>query len=413
VFSGPITVTSNAPVTGGSALKIRSAGEVKFDSSVNANAAADLNVDVHGDSISLDGSMTATGGIELLAANNLTLAAVNVTADSDLANGGNLLLRADSDLQAGGNLSAQAASELTGAEVELSGAEVQTGRTEARIGDARITAGGSAVLAGATISTAASVQVRAALDIFVGESISAFGTAALTADFDSTGTGLIAQSTGQISAAAGVFSAAAGISGSGSPGLPAGLTVRLGTISAQNTGSGDIRIVQVAAGGSLAVNLLKNSNGSAVVHVLDGSLTDNNGQDLNLDADTAELYVTGGNIGSGSTDIFRGTFDPLEVKVSNQLTISAPSGFAALSGVMDGPVVLTAQSALLQSSGDVDLSAIAPVITANLAVISGGHVTTPDAGLAVTGDLRIESQTISSAIQLFLARQVPVRTGSC
>ncbi|MEY2727576.1 MAG: hypothetical protein RLZZ458_3443, partial [Planctomycetota bacterium] len=397
LFAGPVTVRANAPGSGSSAFKIRSAGQVNLGDSVKAIAAGDLNIDVRAESILVNGSVTATGEIDLRTTASLAIAAVNVTADSDSANGGKLFLQADSDLQRGGDFSAAAGSTLTGAAVDLSGAQVLSGKTTAQTGDVRITTGGSAVLDGVTTSTTGSVIVKAGLDLFIQEAITVAGNAELRADADANGTGLIKQTAGNIQAAAGVFSAAEGINGSGSPGQPAGVTVRLGTLSASNTGSGDLRIVQSADGGNLSVTLIENPNAAVVLHVLNGSLIDDNGQSTNINANSAEIYLTGGSVGTGSTDIFRGIFDPFEVRVATQLIISAPDGFVAVSGDFGGAITLTAESAVLQSGGDINLSSTAPVIAANLAVISGGRVTTPDSGLAVTGDLRLEALTTSSA----------------
>ncbi|MFM7038646.1 MAG: beta strand repeat-containing protein, partial [Planctomycetaceae bacterium] len=394
-FTAAVTVSSNGPGTPPVAFRVRSLGNVDIDGTVTANASGGLGIDVAGVDININRDMQATGSISVRASRDLSVAAVTVTADSD-ANGGVLRLRGDDDLQNGGMLQAAAGSVLKGASVDLAAAEILLHTVTAASGDVLIVSGGSATLNNTVKSTTGAVVVRAASNLAIAGDLSAALHAELRADTDLNGTGAISQTAGIVTAASGVFSAAAGIDGVGEPGLPAGFTVSLGNVSAINRVSGNLRIVQTAAGGTLTTGLIRNVPGPVVLRVLNGSLADGNGADRNIEAAFADISVTGGSIGSASGDVFRGIFDAIEVDISGAFVVSAPDGFAVVSGHMGGPVSVTAASAYLQSAGDIDLSANAPVINANLAVLSGGIVRTPDAGLAVTGDLRLEANSVSS-----------------
>ncbi|MGV2335510.1 MAG UNVERIFIED_CONTAM: hypothetical protein LVR18_15820 [Planctomycetaceae bacterium] len=394
-FNGAVTVSENGPGAPAAAFRVRSLGSIDIGGTVTATSADGLNIDMAAVDVNIFGNMQATGGISIRASHDLLISGVTITADSD-GNGGILRLRGDDDQQNGGVLQAVAGSKLSGASVDLGAADVVLHTVKALSGDVVVVSGGSVTLNSTVISAAGSVVARANANILINDDVTAATTVELRADFDLSGTGLISQNAGTVSAASGVLSAAEGIDGVGGRGLPSGLTVSLGSLTAVNRASGNLRIVQTAAGGTLNVGLIRNLQGPVILSVLDGSLIDGNGADANIEAATADISVVNGSIGSAAGDIFRGGFNPLDVDIAGTLTLSAPDGFAVISGRMGGQVSVTAASAFLQSAGDIDLSTSAPVITNHLAVLSGGHVRIPDAGLAVTGDLRVEAHSISS-----------------
>ncbi|MFM7055659.1 MAG: beta strand repeat-containing protein, partial [Planctomycetota bacterium] len=397
IFTAAVTVSENRPAAPTSALVIRSFGDIFFQGPVTATAVGGLNIDVAGVDITVNGNVQATGSIMISAKGDLSIAGVAITADSDSdVDGGLLRLRGNSDVQDGGFLQAAAGSVLSGAQVDLAGALVVVETITATAGDVMVFSGSAADLRNHVTAAAGSVVVRADNSIGIHGNVTAALDAELQADVDLDGTGFIHQTTGTITAASGIFSAAEGIYGDGSPGLPAGLTVSLSSLSAVNREPGDIRIVQTAAGGTLTAGLVRNVSGLVYLRVVDGSLLDGNGADANIEAAFADIGVFGGSLGTAAGDVFRGSFDAIEVDVAGALTISAPDGFAVVSGHIGGPVSLTASSAWLESAGDLDLTASSPVITSNLAILSGGHVRLPDSGLAVTGDLRLEAQSVSS-----------------
>lgn len=395
LFTAALTVSENGPGTPSSALRVRSLGNVVFNGPVTATAAGALNIDVAGFDITINDNVQATGTITVSASRNLSIAAVLVAADSD-GNGGQLRLRGDADLQDGGILNAAPGSTLSGATVQLAGAGLIVDKLTATAGDAILSSTDTATLNGTLTVAAGSVVVRADGNIYVHDDVTAAVNAEFRADFDLDGSGSIGQTAGTITAASGNFAAAEGIDGAGGRGVPPGLMVSLDSLSAVNRDTGSIRIVQTAAGGNLTTGLIRNVPGPVVLHILDGSLIDGNGSDLNIEAAFADISIHGGSLGSISGDVFRGAVDTIEVNVSGTLSVNAPDGFAVVSGRMGGQVLLTAASAYLQSAGDVNLSGAAPSITNNLAILSGGLVRLPDSGLAVTGDLRLEALSVSS-----------------
>ncbi|MFZ9091452.1 MAG: beta strand repeat-containing protein, partial [Planctomycetaceae bacterium] len=240
-------------------------------------------------------------------------------------------------------------------------------------------------------SSGGQIQIRADRNIDLnGDIQAAGGNIVLAADADTDNTGAITRSAGTLVSNAAILNAAEGI------GSAAAIVTDISTLTATNTFSGRIQVTQNIAGGNLEIDVVSNLSRDVSVKALNGSLTDANGAATNLFAANAILSAIDGSIGGISGDVFKGSFDPLELQLTGNLTASAPAGTIAVTGSFGGSFLITAQAASIVSSGNLNL-ATSTFTSPNLAIISAGLITLPDTGLLISDALRIEALDVDAA----------------
>ena len=138
--------------------------------------------------------------------------------------------------------------------------------------------------------------------------------------------------------------------------------------------------------------------GIAVDIYASGSIIDNNGAALNIQASSGVTRLEAGlDIGFASSDVFKPTpADPLEVR-SAEIEIVAARNVAVHETGSGKVTILTADSAFLTSANDLDLSG-GTITTANLSLLATGTLTLPSSAtpLSVSGDLRIEAADVAA-----------------
>ena len=155
------------------------------------------------------------------------------------------------------------------------------------------------------------------------------------------------------------------------------------------------------ATGTVALSLLDSSAGDVLVS--GSNITDNDGLPDNLDVQGVNVTLTAlpGSIGSTSTNIFRENINAIEVVATGNLVATAATGLIALDTTVGGTVTLTANTAWVESTGNINVVGDVFTVT-NLALIAdsdsdGNGTLTLDNLLSVAGDLRIEGADIVAA----------------
>ncbi len=179
------------------------------------------------------------------------------------------------------------------------------------------------------------------------------------------------------------------------------LRINVDSIQASNSTNNGIRLVE---SDSIAIESLFNS-GRLVQLTAGSNILDGDGLLDDLDIDGGEILIvsTGGSVGSDSADIFKGVFDPIEIRATSSLDISAPAGLIAVDQLDQVTTAnLNASSVVFYS--DSDLNAIASLSVAafaadNIAFIADGNndgsgILTLPQSVAVTADLRIEGHEV-------------------
>ncbi|MFO0535665.1 MAG: beta strand repeat-containing protein, partial [Planctomyces sp.] len=172
-------------------------------------------------------------------------------------------------------------------------------------------------------------------------------------------------------------------------------------LSARNTDSGSVQIVQTAAGGDLTVHLIENLGRDVQLTVEAGSLLDGNDPvgaqpELNIAAGT--VHLTAEHVGAHAERIFANAADPLEIKLTGDLFIDV-DGAAWISGTVLGSTDLTAKSVSMQSDGDLDFRTVTTNGLVNLQLSADGdndgqgNVLLGDS-LTVSGDLALRGADI-------------------
>ena len=114
----------NAVNGGLSAIKLNAPGNIVVNHLV-ATLVPGLNIDIDPTNIDVTGNITASGGVSLLADEDINVTAgVIVTADADNTGGGNLSFLADANQSGVGSITAGPGSVLNGESIELSGVNV-------------------------------------------------------------------------------------------------------------------------------------------------------------------------------------------------------------------------------------------------------------------------------------------------
>jgi hypothetical protein len=116
---------------------------------------------------------------------------------------------------------------------------------------------------------------------------------------------------------------------------------------------------------------------------------------LNITAGNATLTVTNGSIGATSGDVFKGSFNPIEVTLTGNLTATAAGGAVAVSGTVGGMSNISASTGFIQTAGNLNISGLTFTVD-NLALLVGGTLTIADAGFDINGDLRIEAANVET-----------------
>ncbi|MBL8816362.1 MAG: S-layer family protein [Planctomyces sp.] len=387
-LNGAVTVTSNAANGGTDALKINAAGIVQILAPITATAAAGLNVDIDPTDVSVDANITATGQIDITASNNISVAAVTVRSDTD-GNGGTLTITADDDNSGAGDLTAVDGSTLRGHTVTLSAFNIVTDVVTSNVGNLTATAGNDITINDVTTASTAQIQLSARRNIQINANITASTTAQLTADSDGNGTGSISGTAGIVTGTSVILNAAQGIGDAGA------IQTNAGQWTATNTTSGQIRLSEVAAGGSVTLNAINNGNRDVTLDTANGSMTDGNGAVTNITAGNATITAVNGSIGATSSDVFKGTFDPIEVNLTGNLNATAATGTVAISGTVGGTTTINATTGFVQSAANLNVAGDVFTVT-NLALITTATLTIADAGFTIAGDLRIEAANVEA-----------------
>ncbi|MCO6459577.1 MAG: choice-of-anchor D domain-containing protein [Pirellulaceae bacterium] len=155
-----ITAAANTVNGNTDTIKIVAAGTVNVNGPLTATSAPDLNIDIDPVDVNVNANMTATGDIDIVADNDVTIAGgVTIEADSDNMvgeTGGTLTIIADLDDNiddgTGGTLLANVGSNLLGAVVDLGGDVVIVDNMTGKVDDAEIFAHVDATLTGAAVA---------------------------------------------------------------------------------------------------------------------------------------------------------------------------------------------------------------------------------------------------------------------
>ncbi|MCO6459575.1 MAG: VCBS repeat-containing protein, partial [Pirellulaceae bacterium] len=186
-----ITAGGNTAGGGTAAIKLDTTlGDVTVNGPLTATSAGGLNIDIDPVDVFINANQTATGDIDIVADNDVTVAAgVTIEADSDNMGGmagGTLTIIADLDDDVddgtGGTLLANAGSNLLGAIVELSGDVVIVDDVTGKVDDVIITADVDATLTGAA-SAANLLRITALLgDALIAATASAVAMGSIELD---------------------------------------------------------------------------------------------------------------------------------------------------------------------------------------------------------------------------------------
>lgn len=172
------------------------------------------------------------------------------------------------------------------------------------------------------------------------------------------------------------------------------------TLVANGVGS-DVRVASVTAGVSFGdVSITAQGN------IIDA---DGDPDDLDISGNDIFLAATAGSVGGTSGDIFKGTFDAIEVVAGGNLTASALAGAVALDAQVGGLSTYAAQSLVLVSDGDLDVTGEDFSGVTNLALIADADrdsvgVLTLDSPLSVVGDLRLQGADIDGGVNPLVLR---------
>ena len=404
-FNDTVTVSANnAPGT--NALKTNAAGTVTIDGSIVATAATGLNVDIDPVDVNVNANMTATGGIDITASNDVTIAAVTVQADTDATGGGTLNITADdaTDADGAGDLSANTASTLRGHTVNLDGFNVTTGIVTADTGNATITANNEITLnAAVTATTAQAVVTAAADDVNIGADVSA-GT---NVDIDAT-TGSVLQTAGDVTAGGSVAIDAGttvDLDGTIGTGTAIGTTVTIGgnvtpstvTIDGDVTADGAVTVDSTGSvdiGGTASTDITTSADDISVTAGTTLTQTagtiDSNGGAVSFDAGT-DATVDGSTLTGGGTasitadnDISFGAASSVDTETGSTavVTVTADNDTAAGGGIsMTDGAVIDAWGGNLNVSATDDIAIALLRSSATTTVNStSGAITDSDAG---------------------------------
>ncbi len=191
-----------------------------------------------------------------------------------------------------------------------------------------------------------------------------------------------------------------------------GVDTSLNRIQLFATGmNGDVIVHRVYAGpnqGDVTIEAARNLlDGADVTGIVDIS-----GHNLRLTA-------IAGRVGGSWTDLFRASFDPLEVNATGNLFATAPTGSLAIAPTVGGNITLSAPDAVLVSAGDLTVTSLNITATTNLALIAdsdrNGVGTLAIGGpLELSGDLRIQAADVAAGLQpiRFTANRIAFRVGT-
>ncbi|MCO6456925.1 MAG: autotransporter-associated beta strand repeat-containing protein [Pirellulaceae bacterium] len=190
-----ITAGTNTAGGGTAAIKLDTdTGNVTVNGPLTATAAPGLNIDIDPVDVNVNADITATGDIDIVADNDVTVAAgVTIEADSDNLggmSGGTLTILADFDDDVddgtGGTLLGNVGSNLLGAIVFLAGDVGIVDNMTGKVDDAQIVADVDATLTGAAVA-ADDVLITALLgDVVIAATASAMAVDDVELDADGT-----------------------------------------------------------------------------------------------------------------------------------------------------------------------------------------------------------------------------------
>ncbi|MFM7835833.1 MAG: DUF4097 family beta strand repeat-containing protein, partial [Planctomycetaceae bacterium] len=175
------------------------------------------------------------------------------------------------------------------------------------------------------------------------------------------------------------------------------------SLTAINTVSGSLEIIEGGGPGNLSIGRVENIGRFVRLQVTNGSLTDgNDGPGIQPNIRAHDLLLqTSADIGSSGPNLFPLFRNHIEVELTGNLTAAAP-GFAAFFGRIDGQLNVQAHDLTLASFGDVDFTRSGQSELQGLALIAdfdgkgSGTVLLPDQ-LSLPESLLIQGADVSAA----------------
>jgi len=417
-LNAAVSSTTGSILITGDAINQNAGGNISTGGTGTVTATAD-----NGSITMADGTTTttATGSISYSATDNVALSqlistsgALNVTADSDTNGTGAI---SDNTAAETPNLTTSSAATLNAAQgIGAAGAaDIDTAigtlvATNSTTGNIFIQELNDLILGGSGVRTLAgngniNIDVDAG-NLTVNSVVTADGAGNVTLNADA---GTIALNTAVSSTIGSILITGDAINqnlggnistgGAGTVTVAAdngGITMVDGSTTTSTNGT-----ITYNAAGIIALSLLDSTAGD--VSVSGTSITDNDDLPDSLDVRGANVTLTAlpGSIGSVSSSIFRENINAIEVIASGNLVASAITGLVALNATVAGTVALTANTAWLESTGDINFVGVLFTVT-NLALIAdsdsdGIGTLTLGNSLSVVGDLRVEGADIVAA----------------
>ncbi|TWB71841.1 hypothetical protein FBZ87_10685 [Nitrospirillum amazonense] len=185
----------------------------------------------------------------------------------------------------------------------------------------------------------------------------------------------------------------------------AGPTTVVSATATSTTGGGNDITITAATGnltiGAISTNTASLNGGTLTLTATNGSILARAGSDTNLTGYNASLSSKSG-IGT-LTDFASGAGAPIVTAVTNLTSLSATDAGSIINVKQTGNLTLgtgtnvtlgTNGSVYLQATGNINVSSGLPNVgTGNLALLAGGTLTLPSAGVSTQGDLYLKGVT--------------------
>jgi hypothetical protein len=350
-----------------------------------------------GDGIALQAAVNSNGGlIDIDAVTSVTSSGVGtMTTTAQAANGASGAV----DIDAGTSVTLSGNIITTGVAINGAGGNVNIDTVNGSITVSGIEASGAGAGAGGNIILDAD-GVNA--DVAINSGLSTNGAAFVTITADDAITMAAAGSissngTGSVS----VTSNTAVTDGDSGDGI----TMADGAFINAVTGSVSLTALGINSG-NITLGSVRTGNATAaavVITTTNGNIIDGGDADIDIvttnAGSTVTLTATNGHIGALSGDVFKGTVEAIEVDLAGNFTATA-FGVVAISGNVAGAISVSAETFYFNSTIDISVPSITMTGVVNLVLITPGRITVPDAGLAVTGDMRIEADDVDAVTAL-------------